>query len=506
MIKALIRILAFLRKEVFIILRQPRLLLTLVLGPFLILLIFGIGYRNEPRALRTLFVAEENSSLRAQIEEFASSLGPQLIYLGVTGDAVAALERLRSGEVDLVAIAPDNAYESIQAGEQATFTLYHQEIDPLQKSYVQYFGQIYIDEVNRRVLLSITQEGQEEASQVERYLEDAQNQTNNLEQALVAGDEFTARSHADALSHSLDQIALAAGASLEVMSSVEDTLGLERENRARELLATLNELRMTTNDLDDQAGSPGNLDAKQDELNKIQAGLDTLQSRLNEFTSLEPQVIVRPFQSEAKSVAEVDPEPMDFYAPAVIALLLQHLAVTTAALSIVREQNLGTMELFQIAPLTAGETLLGKFLSFLIFGGMLAAVLTLLMVFILGVPMLGNWWIYALIIFVLLFTSLSIGFVISLISQTDSQAVQYTMIVLLASVFFSGFITNLDLIWTPVRAVSWGLPTTYGIIMVRDLFLRGNPPAPLLLGGLVAIGIGLCLIAWLLHRRLFAYR
>ena len=33
-----------------------RLILTLVLGPFLILLLFGIGYRNQARDLRTLFV------------------------------------------------------------------------------------------------------------------------------------------------------------------------------------------------------------------------------------------------------------------------------------------------------------------------------------------------------------------------------------------------------------------------------------------------------------------
>jgi ABC-2 type transport system permease protein len=39
----LIRISAFLRKELFEVSRQPRLLATLVGGPFLILLIFGAG-------------------------------------------------------------------------------------------------------------------------------------------------------------------------------------------------------------------------------------------------------------------------------------------------------------------------------------------------------------------------------------------------------------------------------------------------------------------------------
>ena len=61
--RSLIRILAFLRKEIFEVIRQPMLVLTLVLGPFLILLFFGIGYRNEPRALRTVIVAEQEDGL-----------------------------------------------------------------------------------------------------------------------------------------------------------------------------------------------------------------------------------------------------------------------------------------------------------------------------------------------------------------------------------------------------------------------------------------------------------
>lgn len=70
---------AFLSKEVAEIIRQPRLVVTLVLGPFLILLFFGVGYRNEARALRALFVVEKDSPLAAQIERFATTLGPQLI-------------------------------------------------------------------------------------------------------------------------------------------------------------------------------------------------------------------------------------------------------------------------------------------------------------------------------------------------------------------------------------------------------------------------------------------
>jgi len=54
--KFFIRIFGFVRKEIVTVLRQPRLVFSLILGPFIILLLFGIGYRETPRTLRTLFV------------------------------------------------------------------------------------------------------------------------------------------------------------------------------------------------------------------------------------------------------------------------------------------------------------------------------------------------------------------------------------------------------------------------------------------------------------------
>ncbi len=44
--KLIIRLLAFFGKELNEIRRQPRLLLSLLVGPFLILLLFGLGYRG----------------------------------------------------------------------------------------------------------------------------------------------------------------------------------------------------------------------------------------------------------------------------------------------------------------------------------------------------------------------------------------------------------------------------------------------------------------------------
>jgi ABC-2 type transport system permease protein len=118
--------------------------------------------------------------------------------------------------------------------------------------------------------------------------------------------------------------------------------------------------------------------------------------------------------------------------------------------------------------------------------------------------MLGNWAYYALAIVALLFAALGLGFVLSLLAQTRSQAVQYSMLALLVSVFFSGFFLNLDLLRPAVRAISWTIPGTYAIRLLQDIMLRGWFPDPVWSGILVATGAGLAFAAWLLLRRAMA--
>jgi len=430
MLRFLIRISSFLGKEWVEILRQPRLILTLVFGPFLLMFLFGLGYPDQSRPLRTLFVIEDQNAVQEQVKLFTESPNPAIISLGVENDKDLALAKLARNQTDLVVVIPPNPLETIQSNQQAEFLIYHNEVDPFQAAYVQSIGRIYVDEINRRVLQTVTEQGQGEAGSMQPSLESALAKTKAIREALPAGDTNTAAQVAD----------------------------LEQE------LTTVNE-NITT------------------------------------FRSLGSGVLVSPFTSETSGLSEVQFTPTGFFAPAVIVLLLQHLSVTFASLSIVRERRSGIMELFRVAPITAFETLVGKFLSYLFFEILLAFVITALAVWVLGIPMLGQGQDYAAAIVVLIFTSLALGFMISLISQTDTQAVQYSMLVLLASIFFSGFFLDLRLMWEPIRVVAWSIPATYGIRMLQDIMLRGELSPPIIILGISSIGIGLFLIDWLLLRR-----
>ena len=429
MFKFLIRISSFLGKEFVEILRQPRLILTLIFGPFVIMFLFGLGYPDQSRPLRTLYVIEDPNAVPAQINLFTESPNPAIISLGVENNKDPALAKLARNQTDLVVVIPPNPVETIQNNQQAEFLVYHNEVDPFQAAYVQSIARIYVDEINRRALQTVTEQGQEDVSSAQPSLESALAKTRAIQAALPPGDTNAA------------QLA-----------------DLEQE------LTTVNE-------------------------------------NLTTFRSLGSGVLVSPFAARTSGLSEVQFTPTGFFAPAVIVLLLQHLSVTFASLSIVRERRSGIMELFRVAPLTALETLLGKFLSYLVFEMVLAAIITGLAVLVLKIPMLGQWQDYTAAIIVLIFTSLALGFMISLISQTDTQAVQYSMLVLLASIFFSGFFLDLRLMWEPIRVVAWSIPATYGIRMLHDIMLRGELSPALIFLGISAIGIGLFLVDWLLLRR-----
>jgi ABC-2 type transport system permease protein len=485
-----IRVTAFLGKEIFAVLRQPMLVLTLVLGPFLILLLFGVGFRTDPRALRTLFVVSEGSGLAEQVEEYATSLGPQLVFMGVTSDPAEATERLLRNEIDLIAVIPSDAYELIRNSEPATFELRHDEIDPFQVDYINIFGQVYADEINRRILTAIIGRGQQESATSQEALQDVKENTSNLRQVMELGDAQSASQYRQALKSSVGDLALAVGATVGVVDSIQETLAPQERGNTEEILALLSDLKENVDQVEESEDAQNVTPAELGQVEEIEGELTELETLLEEFRGIDANVLVRPFRSQAVNIAATSLRPSDFFAPSVIALLLQHLAVTFGALSIVRERREGTMELFRVSPISALETLLGKYLSYLLLAGMLALILSLIVVFGLGVPMLGNWLDFSLSLLALVFTSLGMGFFISLRANTDTEAVQYSMIALLMTVFFSGAFVSLHNLWEPVRIVSWMLPATYGISLLQNIMLRGVQANFILLWGLTAFGLG----------------
>ena len=215
-------------------------------------------------------------------------------------------------------------------------------------------------------------------------------------------------------------------------------------------------------------------------------------------------MLVRPLVVDVETTATGVRRVTDFYAPSTVVLLLQHVAVSFGALSMVRERRLGITEVFAVSPASAGSILAGKYLGYLAIGGVVGAALVGLVRLALDVPILGSAAWLALVLALVTVAAVGLGLVVSLVSQSDTQAVQYAMLVLLASLFFSGFFLSLEQLDPAVRTLSWLLPVTYGISGVQDVMLRGIAPDGVELAWLGVYGAAAYVVSWLLTRRTVA--
>lgn len=452
--RSAIRASAFLRKEIVEVVRQPRLLVVLVLGPFLVLLVFGGGLREEDPAVRTKFVVDPGSPIAEQIERFAAAQDERLRVVAVTADRATALRELREGTLDLVVVVPDDAVETIRTDEPAAVTAYHDQLDPIESQAIELFTRTAVDEINQLVLRRLVAESQRGVGEISERLDVARRSVARLEASATPQELAAAQSDLRALA-----------AVVGPTAALLDELG-----EGDRLIAALSGISDAAAQLETFGTEPDT-----DQIARIERDLALLDRGLTDFEELSPATVAAPFEGVARQIVETPVALSDYYAPAVVALLLQHLVVTFVSLSLVRERTLGATELFRVAPMTVLETLLGKYVAYLLLGGGLALVLFGALVVGLGVPFAGPLPGVAAVTLLVLAASIGLGFVFALLADSDSQAVQYAMLLLLASIFFTGFLLSLDRFRQWVAVVAWPIPAAEGVQALRDLMLRGTP-------------------------------
>lgn len=482
-----IRSLGFFKRELLGVVKQPRLVGTLILAPFAILLIFGLGYRTQPPPFETLLVLPgEEAALASEMDELGEAFGNGIELVGTTTDATDARSRLRSGEVDLLIIGPADPITSIEEGERAEFVVVHSEVDPLLRGSISLLAQLSIDELNNRVLEQTVSRAQSGSESIDGPLGELRSGSDELVTAIENDDSEGERLAREDLLQQVDELEERSSGSEDVYSTVSESLGTGRGD----VFDTLRSRLEST-----QSNADGAERARE-----FEQAMAEFETRYRLLQETDPALLVSPFSADVRDIADLPGTPALFYGPGVLVVLLQHVAITFAALSLVRERQLGLTELFQAAPLTAGETLIGKYAAFLGVSAVIAAVLTGAMLAF-GMTMRGSLLAYSLTVGLVILSSLGLGFLISRLAQTDSQAVQYAMMILLVSIFFTGLILPIEQLIPPVRVVSYLVPGTYGIVALHDVMFRGLRPSVLMLGGLVVYSIVVFVMSWFVMRR-----
>ena len=162
------------------------------------------------------------------------------------------------------------------------------------------------------------------------------------------------------------------------------------------------------------------------------------------------------------------------FVPGVMALVFMLVCAMMTSIAIVREKELGTMEVILVSPLKPFRIIIAKTIPYLLVSMFNIACILLLSVYVLDVPIAGN---LALLIgesILFTITALSIGILISNFAQTQQTAMFTSMMGLfLPTLLFSGFLFPVENMPLPLQLLSNVVPSKWYYVIVKSIMIKG---------------------------------
>lgn len=162
------------------------------------------------------------------------------------------------------------------------------------------------------------------------------------------------------------------------------------------------------------------------------------------------------------------------FVPGVMALILMIVCTALTSVAIVREKELGTMEILLVSPFNPMMVLVAKAIPYLFLSLVNLVFILLLSVFVMHVPMLGSVALFFFISLLFISTTLSFGLVIS--NSTDSQqvALLISMVgMMLPSIIFTGFLFPLENMPVFFQWFSKIVPARWYYTAIKSVMLKG---------------------------------
>jgi len=487
MIAFLIRVISFFMKEFHDVRRQPLLMVSLVGGPLLVLSAFGLTFKKSNPFITTVLVWPENGIPGISQQDAEKFIGDNFFLIDVTSDREKAMQWLDDGAVDVVQIVPEFSASFVQGGKRPEIEIYSRTVDPTTEAWTRSLAYGEANYINKLLLSKEANLAQQKAVEISASLESAQEELTILSRNLDAQKLERAEQLSGELRTTLEGLM----AVLPPMALAQANLAPELSNLYRDvnvLLDDLNELEEVLRD--------GDLAIRLERMQSASSEIGNLQLSIDIFVDTPAENIISPVRETYTNLRGNPYSMVVFYAPSVLALLVQQLAITLASLGLVRERQMGAFEMFRVSPLRFSEILIGKSLAYILYVTIVGLILTGLLSLI-DVPMPFNPGGFLVLMVITATASVGIGSLISAMARSDSQAVQMTMLVLLMSIFFTGFFLPITGFAWPAWIIYALLPMSSAISGFKHYLLIGTSPLPVVwvgLGLITLISYGLVLL------------
>lgn len=183
------------------------------------------------------------------------------------------------------------------------------------------------------------------------------------------------------------------------------------------------------------------------------------------------------------------------FVPGVMALVLMLVCVMMTSISIVREKELGTMEILLVSPFKPLLVILAKAMPYLILSLVNLIVILLLSVYALGLPINGSVVLLFIVSTLYIITALSLGLLISTSTASQQTAMLLSLMgMLLPTMLFAGFMFPIENMPLPLQIVSNAVPAKWFYIIVKSIMIKGLGIASIWKETLILFGMTIFLL------------
>jgi ABC-2 type transport system permease protein len=159
--------------------------------------------------------------------------------------------------------------------------------------------------------------------------------------------------------------------------------------------------------------------------------------------------------------------------PGLSAIILTMTMILFTSAALVREREQGNLELLITTPIKPIELMLGKLIPYVLVGIIQVTIILGLGRLIFSIPFEGTLHDLVLVTLPFIAASLALGLLISTFAETQLQAMQMTIFILMPSILLSGFMFPYEAMPLPAQTISEVLPATHFIRLIRGVVLRG---------------------------------
>lgn len=162
-----------------------------------------------------------------------------------------------------------------------------------------------------------------------------------------------------------------------------------------------------------------------------------------------------------------------YMVPGILGIVLTMTMVMITSMAIVREREKGTLEQLIVTPMKSYELMLGKIIPYIFVGYVQATLALIVGILVFDLPIQGSIALLYGLTSLFIVASLTLGVLISTISQTQMQAMQLSFFIFMPSVLLSGFMFPREAMPTFFYLLGDLLPLTFYLEIMRGIVLKG---------------------------------